>query len=121
MTSQEKRLAWLEERVRQLSRDVKRADDKAENARQQASGSGGGSIRGATGILKAKTTGTISARSSTTMGSGDADLYYRDGTTLTTTTVGITVRSQFGSAVSSGNYIYVAWIDDGYEMIAAEC
>lgn len=121
MTSVELRIVRIEEQLRDLQRDVRKADDKAENARQQASGGSGGSIRGADGTLKAYTTSTITARSGTTMGSGTADLYYRAGTTLTTTTQSVTVRSQFGTSVASGVRIYVAWIDEGYEMIAADC
>lgn len=121
MTSAELRLLRLEEQIRELRRDVRKADDKAENARQQANGNGGGSVRGASGILKAYTTSTITGRSGATMGSGSADLYYRDGSTATTTTLSVTVRNLFGSSVTSGKYIYVAWIDDGYELISADC
>lgn len=38
-----------------------------------------------------------------------------------TTGVSVTVYNQYGSSVSSGKYLYVAWIDDAYELISSEC
>jgi len=121
MTSIELRLLELEDRVKRMTRQLKVIDDKAANVQQQQN-IGRGAANPSLGILKAKTTSTITARSSTTMGSGTADLYYKSGTnTLSTDSVSVTVLNEFGSSVSSGKYIYVAWVDDAYELIASEC
>lgn len=51
--------------------------------------------------------GGISARSSTTAGSGTVTIYYLDGTTITSGSRDITVYNLGTSSVSSGDYVTV--------------
>ncbi len=120
MTSMELRLANLEARLRDAEGRLRKNEDKAANIQQQQQQARGGA--GGAPLVRAKTTSTVTARSGTTAGSGSATIYYRDGTTLTATAVtGQTVYNQFGTSVASGTYIWVSYVDDGFELISSDC
>lgn len=119
MTSAELRLQSLEELVKRLTRQVRLNDDKVAGIQQQTQSQAPTSV---SALIRAKTTSTITARSSTTAGSGTADIWSRSGTALSaTSTTGVTVYNQYGSSVASGKYIWISRVDDGYELISSEC
>jgi len=119
MTSIELRLQNLEELVKRIDRRARLNDDKVANLQQQTQSQAPTSV---SALIRAKTTGTISARSGTTSGSGTADIWTRSGTTLSVTSVtGVTVYNQYNSSVASGKYIWISRVDDGYELISSEC
>mgnify|MGYP000098896992 FL=1 len=119
MTSAELRIQRLEDQIKQMERRLRLNEDRAANLQQQSQSQAPTSV---SALIRAKTTGTISARSGTTAGSGTADIWKRSGSTLSTTSVtGVTVYNQYGSSVASGKYIWVSRVDDGYELISSEC
>lgn len=75
-------------------------------------------------LFSVKTTGVISARSGEQMGQGDAEFWGSDASGLLTAAPGyrsITVWSKFGVAIAEGIRGGVAWVDDKWELIWADC
>jgi len=67
----------------------------------------------------AKTSGTVTARSGTTLGTGSVDLLEDD---LTTTGVTITAKNTFSQSIASGTYCIVLLLASGdYTIISADC
>lgn len=68
----------------------------------------------------AKSTGIISARSGTTVGSGNADLWYLpDGsTTLTAGPTSITAYNLLNKQIASGSYLVVVWLSGRWLVVA---
>lgn len=120
MTTLELRIVEIEEILNQTVRRLRIAEDKAANVQQQQQAARG-NVSGLSGLIKARSTSTITAISGDTMGTGTADLYFRDGTDVDTDSIEVDVRSFFSASVATDTNIYLAWIEDGYELIAADC
>lgn len=120
MMSLESRVVQIEDKLNRALRRLRIAEDKAANVQQQQQAARG-NVSGLSGLIKARSTSTITAISGDTMGTGTADLYFRDGTDVDTDSIEVNVRSFFTASVATATNIYLAWIEDGYELIAADC
>jgi hypothetical protein len=80
-----------------------------------------------TPVRSAKTTTTITARSGTTPGKGNADLYHYEGTSTVTLvadspTVNVEVLNDYGTAVTSARWIKVDRDEGGrWTLVGADC
>lgn len=72
------------------------------------------------GLAIIKTAGTVSARSGTTPGNGDATLVTWNGTSLGTGQA-IGLRNIYGSAGSSGKYGFAVMLFGLYWLVNLEC
>ena len=69
--------------------------------------------------VHAKTSGTITARSGATLGSGSVDLLNDD---LTTTGVTVTANNAFGSSIATAAYCIVMMLASGeYTIVSVDC
>ena len=64
--------------------------------------------------------GSITARSGTTAGSGTANLYYLSGTTLTAWSGSRTVYNLLNKTIASGSYIIAVLIGKDYWVVAVD-
>lgn len=74
-------------------------------------------------LRSVKTTGTISARSGETMGSGQANFYSARAAALSLClgNASVKVYSKSGASIPSGVRGVVAWVDEQWELISADC
>jgi hypothetical protein len=73
-------------------------------------------------LFYAKTLGLISARSGTTLGSGDVDLGYNNqGVFASRKVPAIKAYSIFGSAISAGVIVFICRVEGQWTIIAGDC
>jgi hypothetical protein len=103
-------------RLRMMLREHERGYRNEPPQRAQRGGRGGG-------LRYAKTTSTITARSGSTVGTGSADLYHLEGSTLTvdSPTTNVTLKSAFGTSVASGAWVILEFISGEWGLVSADC
>lgn len=74
-------------------------------------------------IRYAKTTSTVSARSTNTLGTGHADFYHDEDGILTAESpvFNVDVVNWSGTSIASGKWILIAVIGGKWAVIAADC